>query len=660
MMKLYLLAILILSTTGLLAQSFEKVDNVVTQIENGSRAATFVDINKDGWLDIFITNGQESGENNALYINDGSGDFEENTTDEIVKDNSPSDGATWGDIDNDGLEDVYVVTWYDKDNFLYKNRGETITTSSSIESNGFSETASWADYDKDGYLDLFITNSSLGAGSKNQFYTNNGDGTFSLNSGSGTTETRLNSRSVNWIDYDNDNDLDLFVTNEGATNEFYINSDGSFTKLASGELVSSSTNSTGSSWADYDNDGDLDLYVANFGQANELFQNLGDGSFSKVTGQDLVQGSDNSFGSAWGDIDNDGDLDLYVANGFRSGQRLRNRLYINKGDGTFAGDLEHTTVSELGWSFGAAFGDYDNDGSLDLLVANTFEESQKNSLYHNLGNDNNWLIIDLEGTSSNRSAIGAKVKVTATIEGNEVTQMREISSQSCYNGQNSIRAHFGVGNATSIAKIEVIWPNGNTEVFAESEINQILKIKETVPEGFLRADFALRDAVYLSNSSIELTDLSIYPQGEMVTYEWDFDNDGQIDSTDPSPSVSFAETGDYSIRLVVKTATKTSEKIKSDYLKVRATLLNVNETKPSEMVSLYPNPASNQLNYDVDFIVNKIEILTMDGRKVMDQRIAASKQGHINISDLSLSDGLYTLIVSDNQKRAYIRFIKKN
>ncbi|MEO9803032.1 MAG: FG-GAP-like repeat-containing protein [Reichenbachiella sp.] len=658
-MKLYLLVSLIFITTCLSAQSFEKIDNAVTQAVNSSRATTFIDVDKDGWLDIFITNGKETGENNVLYMNDGTGNFEENTESVIVKDNSPSDGATWGDIDNDGFEDLFVVTWYGKDNYLYKNLGETFTTNAAIEANGFSETASWADYDKDGYLDLYITNSSLGSGSSNQFYINNGDGTFSRNSGSVTTEARLNSRSVNWIDYDNDNDLDLFVSNEGAINELYINNDGTLSKLASGELVSSVSNSTGSSWADYDNDGDLDLYVANFGQANEFFENLGDGNFSKITGQNLVQRSDNSFGTAWGDIDNDGDLDLYIANGFKSGESLSNRLYINNADGTFTEDTEHTIVSDVGWSFGAAFGDYDNDGQLDLLVANTFEESQKNGLYHNLGNSNNWLIVDLEGTSSNRSAIGAKVKVTATIGDNEVVQMREISSQSCYNGQNSIRAHFGVGTATIITKIEIVWPNGNSEAFLNKEVNQILKIKETVPDGFLRADFALRDAVYLSNSTIEIIDLSVYPEGESVTYEWDFDNDGQVDSTEPSPTVSFTELGDYSIHLVVKSGSKTSEKLKADYLRVRATLLGASDSRVDNGLMVFPNPVVDRLTFKSDFKVNAVEIVAMDGSKVLGYSFYGGGTNDLKIEQLNLKEGIYTLVLTGHQNKEYIKFLIK-
>lgn len=659
-MKLILSSILLLTTMTVRSQSFEKIDNVVTQTASGSRAVNFIDVNKDGWLDIFVTNGPKDGQNNTLYINDQEGDFEKQTTGDLVSDRSPSDGSTWGDADNDGFEDLFVVTWYGEDNFLYENRGGTVVISSAINSDGFSETASWADYNKDGYLDLFITNSSSGSGDFNEFFVNNGDGTFSKGTTFAITDTKVNSRSVNWIDFDNDNDLDLFVSNEGTANEFYINNGGSFTRQNDSDLVSSVLNSTGSSWADYDNDGDLDLYVANFNQANELYKNLGGGDFSKLTVGSIVSDVDYSFGTAWGDIDNDGDLDLYVANGFKTDSRLFNRLYINNGDGTFTSDMEHTIVSEAGWSFGAAFGDYDNDGFLDLMVANTFDESQKNSLYHNLGNDNNWLIVDLEGTASNRSAIGAKVKVTATIGDDEITQLREISSQSCYNGQNSLRAHFGLGSAENITKLEVIWPNGNSEIIDEEEINKIVKIKETVPVDFLRADFTLSESKYLTNSEIAFTDLSVYPENESVTYAWDFDNDGVIDSTEPSPKATFDNIGDYSVKLVVKSANNSSEKVKSEYLKVRNTLLSAVSTNTSDRLTVYPNPTTNELSLSANFIIKAYEVFTMDGKSMIYGEPSDTNLTDLNIGSLNLTEGLYTLVVSGKEQNLIVKFVIKN
>ncbi|MEO9967208.1 MAG: FG-GAP-like repeat-containing protein [Reichenbachiella sp.] len=657
MMKLNLLAIIFLAAAQLQAQSFEKVDNVVTESAEGSRAATFVDVDNDGWLDIFVTNGPENGENNRLFINDGTGEFEENGSTIISDDMSPSDGATWGDMDNDGRIDLFVVTWYGKKNYLYHQRKGDFSESSSIESSGFSETASWGDYDQDGYLDLYITNSSRNNGSANEFYINNGDGTFSSGSDAGITSAVTNARSVNWIDYDNDNDLDLFVSNEEAANELYQNEDGEFTAVTTGVIATSESNSTGSSWADYDNDGDLDLYVANFGFANELFNNQGDGTFVRVTGESLVTGSDDSFGTAWGDIDNDGDLDLYVANGFKTGERVVNRLHINNGDGSFTEDTDHTTVAETGWSFGAAFGDYDNDGALDLFVANTFDESQTNSLYHNLGNDNHWLILDLEGTASNRSAIGAKVKVTATIDDVETTQMREISSQSSYNGQNSLRAHFGLGDATKVDEVEIIWPNGNSEILDNISIDEIIEAKESVPADFLRADFALSEDLYLAGSTIEFKDLSIYPEGESVTYEWDFDNDGEVDATEADATTSYNETGDYTVSLVVKYGDKSAKKIKTDYVKVRATLLDVEKKGIEPRMIVYPNPTTDWINFKSEFVIEKLEIRAIDGRLIKSQSMTTLGTSSLHLEALGLSPGQYTLIAYGNKTKEVVKLL---
>lgn len=660
MKRQYLLTLFLLIPIFLKAQTFEAVNNPVTNVVSGSRAATFVDLDKDGWLDIFITNGPSGGENNMLFMNDGSGEFERNSTDFITRDQSSSDGATWGDIDNDGYEDLYVVCWYDEQNWLYHNRMDEFTLNRAIETNGYSETASWGDYNQDGYLDLYITNSSRSSGGQNEFYKNNGDGSFTQKTDMGITDAVLNSRSVNWIDFDNDDDLDLFVTNEGDANELYINQDGSFTKMSTSAILSTETNSTGSSWADYDNDGDLDLYVANFGEANELYQNQGDGTFVAVTGSAVTSSIDSSFGTAWGDIDNDGDLDLFVANGFKSGEQVSNALYLNNGDGTFTKDDENTAVSETGWSFGVAMGDYDNDGFLDLLVANTFDESQSNSLYHNKGNDNNWVILDLEGTASNRSAIGAKVKVTTTVGETEVTQLREVSSQSGYNGQNSLRVHFGLGAATEIDKVEIIWPNANSEEVNDVTINQIHKVKEAVPTGFLRADFVVTDPIYLTDAEIELKDLTVYPEGETVTYEWDFDNDGEVDSTDPNPTASFSEIGDYSVSLKVTMGNKTSEKVKTGYIRVRATLLSVGRPDIKSSLSIYPNPVMYQMNVNADFLMNDIRILALDGKTVYSKEIRSANQAHIFVGNLGLKAGVYTVMVSGQGQQQHVKLLIEN
>jgi hypothetical protein len=187
-----------------------------------------------------------------------------------------------------------------------------------------------------------------------------------------------------------------------------------------------------------------------------------------------------SFSAAWSDIDNDGDLDLFVTNAYNPVAAELNLLYRNNGDATFTKIESGAPATDLSWSYGCAFGDYDNDGFEDLAVATVaFSGNDTNDfLYHNDGNTNHWLTVKLVGTVTNRSAIGTKILVKATINGNVVWQMREISAQSSYCGQNDLRAHFGLGDADQIETIVVKWLSGAEETYSNINENQFITIVE--------------------------------------------------------------------------------------------------------------------------------------------------------------------------------------
>lgn len=461
---------------------FSKVLNSpVTQTPGDSRSVNWIDYDNDQDLDLFISNGPQGGAPNFLYRNDGAAGFTAVTNQSIVTDSAPSDGATWADYDNDGDIDCFVVNWYGVNNQFYQNNGdgtfEKITTGAFVNDGGFSETASWGDYDQDGFVDLYVSNS---AGNKRNFlYHNNGDGSFTkIINGAAVTDAAT-SRSVNWTDYDLDGDVDLFVSNENNEQEnLYRNDAGVLTKITGGPLLTAGGKTMSSSWADYDNDGDFDVFLANDQGNGALFRN-DNGTFVRITTGPVVTSGGNSFGCQWADIDLDGDQDLFVTNAFGSGL-LKNFLFMNQGDGTFIRDTAEVVSQDEGWSYGCAFGDYDRDGDLDLAVANCYNATQPDYLYQNHSNESgrHWLVVQCTGVGSNRSAIGAKVWAYSQLNGQPFTQLREISAQSGYCGQNQLAAHFGLGAAQVLDSVAVQWPSGQRQVLHNQAVDQYLQVTE--------------------------------------------------------------------------------------------------------------------------------------------------------------------------------------
>lgn len=484
-MKFLPLLILMIFSGMANGQFFTKVtDSPLSTTIGDSRSVNWVDVNGDGYIDCFISNGPQSGQNNMLYINDTNGNFTAVTDDPIVKDGAPSDGATFADIDNDGDLDAFVVNWYNKNNLAYINDGTgrftQVLEGIWVNHFGYSETASFGDYDSDGLVDLYVTNS---AGSKKNFlYHNTGAGIMESVVGIAPVTDVSSSRNVSWTDIDDDGDVDLYVANENGEKEQLYRNDGAgvFEKLLEPLITVDQYSTMSSSWGDIDNDGDLDLFLANDASKNQLFRNDGNLNFSRILDTDISNAAAHSFSSAWADIDNDGDLDLFVTNAFLNGVRLKNKLYLNDGTGHLMEVTDDISVMDTGWSYGCAFGDYDNDGFQDLAVATTRFGGldEPDYLYHNNGNGNHWVLLDLEGKVSNRSAIGAKVRVKAIINGQAVWQMREISAQSAYCSQNDLRAHFGIGDASVIDSVVIEWPSGIVQRLANVAPDQILHIEE--------------------------------------------------------------------------------------------------------------------------------------------------------------------------------------
>lgn len=422
------------------------------------------DYDNDGNVDLFVTN-YETDEPNLLYHNNGDGTFTKITTGAIATDVASSLAASWADYDNDGDLDLYVANNVGFNNFLYRNNGNGTFTSIQndpiVNDVYYSHSAAWADYDKDGYLDMFVADYFTSR--FNRLYKNNGDGTFSE-----VTTTAVNleanfSVSGVWGDYNNDGYPDLFVSNtNGANNSLYKNTgNGTFEAVTTGSIVSDGGHSVGASWGDYDNDGDLDLFVSNAAnEDNFLYRNNGNETFTKITTGEIVNDGGNSHGSSWADYDNDGDLDMFVTND----QDENNFLYSNNGDGTFTA-LVNDLTQDGGESFGTGWADYDNDGDLDLYIAN--HENSKNYIYDNeRGYCQGKACVTLEGTNTNGSAVGTRIYAKANIYGQDVWQMREISSQTGggTGGQNEYKQIFGVGDANQIDSLVIEWTSGLREV----------------------------------------------------------------------------------------------------------------------------------------------------------------------------------------------------
>jgi hypothetical protein len=447
-----------------------------------SRSVNFIDYDNDGWLDLQITNGPNPAAPDFLYHNNGDGTYTKVTGDEIVTTARSSDGAGWADLDNDGDLDCFISNWYNQTNLLFVNDGDGTftrrTTGPVTTANTYSEAGSWCDFDQDGDLDLYVCNS--GGSLRNPFYINDATGVFTqtLDPGPPATDSRISRVGV-WGDYDDDGDSDLFVANEANNiNRLYTNNgDGTFTTRTDPPFNQSGA-SFGASWGDYDNDGDLDLFVANWsGQNNFLYTNNGDGSFTAVTGDPVVTDSEWAIGSAWADVDNDGDLDLYVTNGYTPAANP-NDMYMNNGDGTFTKLIGDPIVTDLGWAYGCAFGDVDRDGDLDLGVARLSGGAQNNDLYLNDGNSNHYLSVKCEGTFSNHFGIGTRIRIKATIGGVPTWQMRDITSVSGYAGQSGLEAWFGLGDATIIDSLVARWPLGIERVMENVPVDQVLTIFE--------------------------------------------------------------------------------------------------------------------------------------------------------------------------------------
>jgi enediyne biosynthesis protein E4 len=503
-------------------------------IESMSGGVGLFDCDNDGKLDIVMVNGstvdryRQSGGDLlvTLWHQDANLKFTDITEKAGLTRKGWGMGVAVADYDNDGNLDLFV-TGYGA-NALYRNKGnctfEDVTDKAGVRGGGFSTGAAWADYDRDGNVDLFVSRyvhvdmNDLPAFGSTKFcqfkgapvqcgpwgmegetdllYHNRGDGTFeevSKKAGVNDPE-KYYGLGATWGDYDNDGWPDLFVADDATPNHLYHNNhDGTFTDdaMVAGIALNSEGQALGSmgvTWGDYDHTGRLSMFITEFAdQPNTLYRNQGSREFEDVAMQsNLGQPSLPTVG--WGtmffDMDNDGWLDLFVANGHVYPQMDNVKgsaayaepmlLHRNLRNGTFEEVSKAAGIADMPLKSrrGAAFGDIANNGNVDIVVLNVGEPP---SLLLNTNNNaNHRVLFQLIGTKSNRAGIGARI----TIHAAGMTQLDEVRSGGSYISQNDLRLHFGLGSASKIDAMEVRWPTGKTETFKDVAADTIYAITE--------------------------------------------------------------------------------------------------------------------------------------------------------------------------------------
>ncbi|GJM61278.1 hypothetical protein PEDI_18300 [Persicobacter diffluens] len=429
----------------------------------------WIDYDNDNDEDLFIAN-KNKNQAGKLYRNNGDGSFTSVTNTAISNILGPTTGGSWADYNNDNFIDGFLTNATQVSSSLLKGASggqfNKITNSDIYASPEYFHGAAWADYDNDGYVDLVLTN--FFPTRFHHLYHNDGDGTFSRMQNSPISLESQRAMAPIWGDYNNDCLPDLFIPNgNNQGNSLFKNlGNGQFEKITSGAIVTDKFNSVGAAWGDYDNDGWLDLVVANSSnQVNQLYRNNRNGTFTRINSGVFATDKGNSHGISWADVDNDGDLDLYVTN-----DSEEKKLYYND-NGTFINSVSLLNQN-YGSSFGHSWADFNKDGFLDVAVFT--HGNEVNHLFCNQGNANHWSNILLKGTNSNRSAIGARIRVKSDGK----WQTREVQAQSGFGSPNSLRQHFGLACATSIDSIVIKWPSGYTQYETNIPADQFITISE--------------------------------------------------------------------------------------------------------------------------------------------------------------------------------------
>ena len=507
------------------------VDSKKYILEATGCGCAFIDYDNDGWMDIFLLSGTRltgdpPGATNRLYKNNRDGTFTDVMEKAGLKETGWASSVCIGDYNNDGFEDIFCT--YFGQNHLYRNNGDGTFTDVTKSAGLWNEQPRWGagcsfvDYNRDGNLDLFVSNyvrfsfehapvpgenvncnwkgvpvecgpRGLPTG-RHSLYRNHGDGTFTdVSKEAGiASATESYGMTVVAADFDEDGWTDIFVACDSTPSLLFMNNhDGTFREEGVVRGVALSDDGMeqagmGVGVGDYDLDGHLDLFKTHFVEdANGLYHNEGKGNFDDVTRSSrlAVETRYICWGAGIVDLDNDGYPDLFMVTGNvypeverklpQYANKTPRALFRNLGNGTFEelGEQAGPGVIEPHCSRGCAFGDFDNDGDVDILIVNLNEPPSL--LRNDLRGKQNWIKVKLEGVKSNRSAIGARVLVHY---GGKV-QAQAVLSQSSFYSCNDPRLHFGLG-ASGNVDIDVFWPNGLHEKFKAVSANQLVTLRE--------------------------------------------------------------------------------------------------------------------------------------------------------------------------------------
>ncbi len=505
------------------------------EVFGNSGGAVLDDLDGDLDLDVVISSQALTGQLRT-FSNDGSGRFTERTGEAGLQDLFGGLNVNQADYDNDGDLDLLVLrgAWLGEEgrhpNSLLRNNGDgrfsDVTEQAGLLSFHPTQVGAWGDYDGDGWIDLFIGNemvnpdqtlpTAFGQEGATQFpphpcqlYRNRGDGRFEEVAGQVGLAARGYVKGAAWGDYDNDGRIDIYVSRDGEPNLLYHNegpgTDGGwgFRELGAAAGVTEPRFSFSTWFWDYDQDGWEDLFVADYGQPKMgrtaeyvagllglptegdrpyLYHNNGDGSFSDVGVELGLTRPTFTMGSNYGDLDNDGWLDFYLATGDPEFESLiPNRMFRNDGGRGFQEVTASGGFGHLQKGHGIAFGDIDDDGDQDVLDNQGGAQSSDGyykALFLNPGHGNRWVTLVLEGSTANRAAIGARLKLTlATAEGPRILHAT-VGSGSSFGG-NSLRQEIGLGQAQRLERVEVTWPgSGRVQTFSDLEMGQAYRLRE--------------------------------------------------------------------------------------------------------------------------------------------------------------------------------------